>query len=1371
MKKISVLIAVFLFSTIWCAFAGIACDTIQIAGGWKIQPAVSPDQIPDPGSWGTDHMMGWKKDRSCGENTPWAGLSHDSVHCLWYQKTVFIPEEWKGQRVRINFRRVEGDGILFLNGKRISELLRPGGEVELTGNVIFGKENVLRVFITRDYTGISRGFEADPLRFQIRKEIPVAQWPMGITAPVTLASRPSQFLSDVFCIPSFRKKELSIQAEINGTGPEKGYHIEGEIVDQEGRKVLTMKGKALKLAGEKTVCEVTEPWPDAICWELERPYLYRARVRLMQGNKVIDQYKDVSFGFREIWTEGNKLYMNGHLSRWRLTDIYGTNRFGLSLYRMIGYNVGQIQPHSNLWWSENSEIPLLDEELLKEMDRMGMGCTIPAPSVAKVRSALVNDRKAEEDYRREVEYYCRLYRNHPSVFAWVVGMNSANPRSNIWPWSMGKRDSVYMNQGKVIDFACSIVKQSDPTRLVFSHADGSVGDISSANVYLNFVPLQEREEWPMEWAQHGNMPYSAVEFGPPYWHNYWKGNQFLLTEYLSMYLGDEAYTGEGCNGLRRTVENSLRQDGSTWEQLDFREYPRFWEFQELFTRNTNRAWRTWGVNAGWLYWLLEGYGDPPGPKTRFTHRYRSFTAPLTKKPEWVNPRFEIFKQANQPLLAYIAGYPVHTDKTHLFFSDEIIRKQIAVVWDGSEPRTLSASWSFKQNGSELQKGEEAVSLAAGEIRMLPLKFQAPVVRERTSAMLVLQLKEANEVVAADTFLLDIFPKFEKIQTKMRVAVYDPMNRSVPWIKNLGIDPVPWERGMSPRSIDMLVIGREALLPGDRLPYDESDIAGGLKVIILEQQPGIWEGMGFQVIETMPRYTFIRDIRSPLVSGLTPDDFINWRGAPDLLPEGKPARSYDSPRAPKWTNTHAVASVVLKTPEIVGFTPILQAEFDMAYSSLLEWQYGKGKVTFCSLDLTNRVGEDPAATMLAANLLKAQLNPVIPSRHVFYVGNDRDLQLLSGLGLQVEQGDYASDPRNSILVIGQDGHRVSSPPVRRFISKGGIVFCLPQPAGYLSAEGFHVNPKELVQVPLTGNQSLLRGIGPGLLRWRDVLYVDAFAADGQPANCSVLCNGIALEKQEREGKVVYLQIAPGSLAGRYPDSEEKTEAVQLSVIRLHQLVAQFLTNLGACVAKPVANRLTQVGRQQSFRNLTSWKILGPYHTDTKSGRSAVETLFPAQQDAVEGAENPNITYKRADGIILDWRREVSPDQNGFVDLAKFFGGKDENAVVYLTKNIFSQQNQKVTIRLGVDFWMEAWLNGKSILKVTQTHSKGENEFILNVPLQKGENILTLKVASGTGGYGFWANMSDLAEGSGTVQENVSFYHPLDKDFDPYKFAYW
>jgi beta-galactosidase len=195
----------------------------------------------------------------------------------------------------------------------------------------------------------------------------------------------------------------------------------------------------------------------------------------------------------------------------------------------------------------------------------------------------------------------------------------------------------------------------------------------------------------------------------------------------------------------------------------------------------------------------------------------------------------------------------------------------------------------------------------------------------------------------------------------------------------------------------------------------------------------------------------------------------------------------------------------------------------------------------------------------------------------------------------------------------------------------------------------------------------------------------------------------------------------------------------------------------------------------FQTLGTWKVLGPYLDNTSDQKKTLDTPYPGEQDAIDGGENPNPTYKTKEGKTLDWRKTVNADASGFVDLAKAFNGVDENAIAYVTKTVNCAFAQTATLRLGVDFWMNAWVNGKPVLQVVKNHSKHANEYVLNVPLRKGENIITLKIVSGRGGFGFWANMAYNQDkpttATSTQVQEVSFYSPLFKFFDPYQFAYW
>ena len=150
-------------------------ETIEIGPAWRVKPAANPDASPTGDDWGnvSSRAGDWRWGAVDAKGTSWEKTISGSggrtgVHSLWYEQTVSIPASWEGTRVALWFKRIEGDAVVFLDGSRQTELLRPGGEVDLSDVIRAGHDHTLWVFLTRDYTGISRGLEHDPLRHTAR---------------------------------------------------------------------------------------------------------------------------------------------------------------------------------------------------------------------------------------------------------------------------------------------------------------------------------------------------------------------------------------------------------------------------------------------------------------------------------------------------------------------------------------------------------------------------------------------------------------------------------------------------------------------------------------------------------------------------------------------------------------------------------------------------------------------------------------------------------------------------------------------------------------------------------------------------------------------------------------------------------------------------------------------------------------------------------------------------------------------------------------------------------------------------------------------------------------------------------------------------
>ena len=1344
---------------------------------WRVEPAVSPSTTPHD-DWATiDSSVGdWRWSPVTGKPATWSDVKREAVNSLWYEQQIDVPAGWASDRILADFRRIEGDAIVFVNGQRIGELLRPGGEIDITSGVKPGVKNTILVFVTRDYTGISRGYQQDPLRYTARENsgpLPMTNWPLGITAPVTLIARATPVaISNVFLQPSWRTKSLSINAETSAAQSVSGLVVVADVFDAAGRHVLSVRSAPFNVTVGTSTHAATAPWAHPIPWELDRGYLYRAKVHLEKDAATVDEFQDVKFGFREIWTSGRQILMNGHPSRWRLASLMQggeSNPSAYPFFRQIGYNVFVYQDNPSLWWRDWSETPVWSEAALDKMDREGLGVLVPAPSVNWLRSSLMSDPIAVADYKREMSLYLRHYRNHPCILAWTVGMNVYNPAAAISPQGMGRREKKPAPVVDVIENAARVAHEIDPTRLVYSHADGGEAAISSANTYLNFAPLQEREEWPSAWAGSGDMPAMAAEFGQPFTANFWKDKRSFFTEYAAIYLGDGAYAEETQAALKGVIDASIANDngfGAT-DHVNFAQYPSYWDFQRLFVLNTNRAWRTWGVNGGWSYWVLDtGYGDPPSFHGGDTmSRYRNVDVSVVGKPAWANPNFDIHSQANKPLLAYVAGAPTPTDKTHDFYGGEVFRKSLAFVWDGPGSKTLTVSLSAA-SAKPLVPTLMRLTLQPGDIQIVPVSFQAVPTKRRVSGRIAMTVRDANGPAVGDAFSFDVFPQSKLLSAQCRIALFDPKRLSVPWLRGLGLDVKPWTPGESLARVDLLVIGREALQAGQPRLYTPNDIARGLRVLVLEQKPAVWQGLGFKTTDAMPRYVFARAKSSPILVGIKPADLVNWRGSPNLLPEGV-SLPHDVPHVPKWTNRHAVASVALQIPEVVGFTAVLSCEFDMNYSPLLQCRFGKGKVTFCSLDLTGRVPQDPAATLLARNLMREELSacPAVATA----VERAGDLGTAADLGIDARPMTLESD-KGTILLAGSGLDEAGRQKLVERARAGTTVIQLPTSGAALQSLGYRTVSLPLYQAR-ESSDALMEAISPSLLRWRDHLDLERFAETGQPANTTVMADGLLLRQKVGLGEWICCQAGPQWLAGRYSGDQDRTEAIQTSVQRLTQFEAQVLTNAGIGASSATISRVSRLALGPAYGILGRWQELGPFALEREDGEAALTTQFPGEASAISGDTNPNTSYVRSDGVKLNWRQTVAADAAAHVDLAQQLGSGGVR-IAYFVKHVQSKREREAVLRLGVDYRIEVWVNGALVFR-TVNGSTRPDAFQVRIPLKKGDNVLTLKVGSGSKGFGFWSDLStDEPQVSGDDQSSeAALYHPLTPDFDPYEFHYW
>jgi beta-galactosidase len=231
----------------------------------------------------------------------------------------------------------------------------------------------------------------------------------------------------------------------------------------------------------------------------------------------------------------------------------------------------------------------------------------------------------------------------------------------------------------------------------------------------------------------------------------------------------------------------------------------------------------------------------------------------------------------------------------------------------------------------------------------------------------------------------------------------------------------------------------------------------------------------------------------LINGLDEADLRNWRGHSTLLnprpdyvngkgPDVRLSRTTDPYAGWRWGNRGTVASAAIEKPHRSGWRPMLESEFDLAYSPLMELDYGKGKVLWSQLDLEDHATLDPAAQRLARSVISfAMTAPLAPRVAVNYIGGTGGSALLESLGVNFQK--VATLPASGVVVVGSDA-TVNDAQLERFARNGGKVLFLAR-TDEAGAAGLKLQQKaDFIGSLQPPTWAEARGLSASDLRWRN-----------------------------------------------------------------------------------------------------------------------------------------------------------------------------------------------------------------------------------------------------------------------------------------------
>ena len=318
-----------------------------------------------------------------------------------YLHPLEVPADWQGKRVLLHFGAAAHEATVYCNGQIVCRH-RCGYTAfiaELTPCLRFGETNMIAVRLD------SRETLDQPPFGNVIDYLTYGGIYRAVTLEVTEVSR----IRDVFiCARHTGQAGMQITVESPGS-----LRLTGELTGPDGKLLGRLDGRACHRD-----YAITVKAPPV--WSTETPNLCRLTVRLMDGDRCLDE-KTVRFGFRTVDFRADGLYLNE-----KRIQLRGLNRHQCWPYQ--GYAVpdrAQALDADILKYElgcnvvRTSHYPQ-SHAFIDRCDEIGLLVFTEIPGWQHIGGA---DWKnvAVENVREMVEQY----RNHPSIFIWGVRINES----------------------------------------------------------------------------------------------------------------------------------------------------------------------------------------------------------------------------------------------------------------------------------------------------------------------------------------------------------------------------------------------------------------------------------------------------------------------------------------------------------------------------------------------------------------------------------------------------------------------------------------------------------------------------------------------------------------------------------------------------------------------------------------------------------------------------------------------------------------------------------------------------------------------------------------------------------------------------------
>lgn len=297
---------------------------------------------------------------------------------FWYETDLFVPGEWDGMDIGLRFEAATHRATVYINGMEVGA--HEGGflpfTISINGHVRYDQPNRISVRVNNelreDCLPVGHTATLPNGRKMAKGYFDFFNY-SGLIRPVKLVAVPKEHIVDFSVKHSLLGGDAQVEYTVTTTGKNT---VAIAVFDEDGKEVSSFEGKDGALA----VCGVR-------LWEVHNPYLYTFRIRIQDGDAIIDEYTQ-PIGIRTFEVVGDEFLLNG-----KPVYLKGFGKHEEGDITGRGLNLGLLKRDFELmkWCGANSfrtaHYPY-SEEVYQLADREGILVIDETPAVGLMASTL-----------------------------------------------------------------------------------------------------------------------------------------------------------------------------------------------------------------------------------------------------------------------------------------------------------------------------------------------------------------------------------------------------------------------------------------------------------------------------------------------------------------------------------------------------------------------------------------------------------------------------------------------------------------------------------------------------------------------------------------------------------------------------------------------------------------------------------------------------------------------------------------------------------------------------------------------------------------------------------------------------------------------